>query len=64
MSYTSPGTGPETDDVAARLEAALDRIEAAAQRAPAAAGAPSAEIASRLDSLILQLRTALDALDE
>ena len=62
-------TGTDTDEMAARLEAALERIAAAARRPQATSAAPgadlpTAEIASRLDSLIVQIRTALDSLDD
>ena len=55
----------ETDDpaeAASRLEAALERIAALAQRLPAQTEGPDAEseyIAARLDSLIAHLRAAL-----
>ena len=53
-----------TSDPAARLEAALDRIAmlAARPRAPLPAPPPSADpaVVARLESLILQLREALD----
>ena len=50
-------------DPAARLEAALERIAQLAARPPAAAPAPpppDPALVARLDSLILQLRDALD----
>lgn len=57
---------PASPDPAARLEAALERIARAAQAGAEAAAAPSPPaspdpaLVARLDSLILQLREALD----
>ena len=48
---------PDTDIPTARLQAALDRIAAQAT----APDPVAAEVAARLDSLIAQLREALDA---
>ena len=52
------GEEAEAEDGLARLEAALDRIAA---RGPAAKPVDTAELASRLDGLIDQLRDALAA---
>jgi hypothetical protein len=53
----------EPDDAAGRLEAALERIARAAERAPAGGagqgGDVSEQMAPRLDALIAKLRTAL-----
>ncbi len=57
---------PASPDPATRLEAALERIARAAQAGAQAAAAPSPPappdpaLVARLDSLILQLREALD----
>ena len=56
---------PDVQDPAQRLQAALDRIaqsmEARSMDTPAAAPAPTdPAVLQRLDSLILQLRGALD----
>ena len=56
-------TDSTTEDPAARLEAALERIAQLAARPPAPPPAPSGPdpvVLARLDSLIVQLREALD----
>ena len=56
-------TDRSTSDSAARLEAALDRIARLANRSPALppeSPAVDPALVAQLDSLILQLRAALD----
>ena len=63
--FSGPGTGDDClnddDDVLARLELALDRIEARPPALPLLAepGLAESELAERLDTLMTQLRDAL-----
>lgn len=57
--------GEDPDGAAERLEAALERIARAAERAGSGGSGESlpAQLAPRLDQLIARLRTALDEPD-
>ena len=65
IGMSGPPEDPDVQDPAQRLQAALDRIaqlmEARSMNAAAATPAPTdPAVLQRLDSLILQLRGALD----